>query len=610
MARGYNGRPGSSTGAYELSLAEGTVAAPAVAAAAAAASSCRLGSSYHSPSGVPISRPISVGEGRSGEVIYGNGGRDLWTFEGTEGQNVLIQLQQGPNSNLDTVLDLMDPNGRMECTNDEFGRTSNSRIETLLAETGTYTIVVRGYNWATGAYLLSLSPSADQALDISYINLGGLPEAPSNVTGVPGDGQATISWDAPLSDGGSPITGYVLSGSGMLPGRSERISEIQVAADVSSRTFTGLLSGWEYYFRIKAVNNNGPSQPAYFDLLVGGPPPDQEITEVVHETDGGVTVQWANDRGPGPWDGDWTSATERVTGPDLWTSGYTWVVTAEPGGIESPPISATSYRFSPADFTPGTAYTFTVVATNVIGTGPRSDSSASIMPGIPPGPPALVELRPGDSEITLSWTSPSVDATNTPITGYKVSTFCCSPGLPNGGSLLSEDVLAADVRTRTFTSLQNGSDHTFKVQTLSDAGLSDVYTDYYETTLEPDEIVTELQVPTQPADQKWVYIKYLPRTEDDYATVSVAAMGKLDGGKISDVRVGLGAVGPTAIRASVVEDKLRGVECSLDALRAASQEVAAIVDPTTDPRGSAEYKRDMSVVFTRRALEQVLSVTG
>ena len=140
--------------------------------------------------------------------------------------------------------------------------------------------------------------------------------------------------------------------------------------------------------------------------------------------------------------------------------------------------------------------------------------------------------------------------------------------------------------------------------------IADLYTDYYETTLEPDEIVTELQVPVHPDGVNWTYIKYLPRTEDDYATVSVAAMGRVEGGKIADVRVGLGAVGATALRATGVEDALRGAGAKLDALREASQSVADIVDPTTDPRGSAGYKRDMSVVFTRRALEQVLGVAG
>ena len=128
--------------------------------------------------------------------------------------------------------------------------------------------------------------------------------------------------------------------------------------------------------------------------------------------------------------------------------------------------------------------------------------------------------------------------------------------------------------------------------------------------LEPNEIVTELQVPTQPANAKWTYIKYLPRTEDDYATVSVAAMGTVVGGKIADVRLALGAVGSTAIRASVVEEALAGKEPTAALLREATQAVAGIVDPTDDPRGSAGYKRDMSVVFARRALEQVLGVSA
>ena len=139
--------------------------------------------------------------------------------------------------------------------------------------------------------------------------------------------------------------------------------------------------------------------------------------------------------------------------------------------------------------------------------------------------------------------------------------------------------------------------------------ISEVYADYYETTLEPDEIVTELRVPAQPSGAGWTYIKYLPRTEDDYATVSVAAIGSVEGGSIADVRVALGAVAPTAVRASVVEEALAGQAPTLDALREASQAVADIVDPTDDPRGSAWYKRDMSVVFTRRALEQVLGVS-
>ncbi len=152
-----------------------------------------------------------------------------------------------------------------------------------------------------------------------------------------------------------------------------------------------------------------------------------------------------------------------------------------------------------------------------------------------------------------------------------------------------------------------------KVKLTSPSGdrlvsISDWYTDYYETVIEPDEIVSELQVQAQPAGSSWTYIKYLPRTEDDYATVSVAALGVVENGSITDVRVGLGAVAPTALRANDVESSLTGDAPSRERLSEVSQSVLEIVDPTSDPRGSADYKRDMSAVFTRRALEQVLGL--
>jgi carbon-monoxide dehydrogenase medium subunit len=139
--------------------------------------------------------------------------------------------------------------------------------------------------------------------------------------------------------------------------------------------------------------------------------------------------------------------------------------------------------------------------------------------------------------------------------------------------------------------------------------IADWFTDYYETSINEDEIVTELLVPVQPKDLAWTYIKYLPRTEDDYATVAVAALGKAEGGKITEARVGLGAVASTALRASDLEAALVGADAKLDVLKDASQGIADIVDPTSDPRGSADYKRDMAVVFARRALEQVLGVS-
>ena len=153
------------------------------------------------------------------------------------------------------------------------------------------------------------------------------------------------------------------------------------------------------------------------------------------------------------------------------------------------------------------------------------------------------------------------------------------------------------------------------VRIVSSAGervvpMTEFCVDYYETVLAPGELVAELLVPVEPRFDKGVYLKYLPRTQDDYATVAVAALASVTNGKISDVRVGLAAVAPTPVRATAVERALHGGPVSVDAVRAAAELVAGLADPLDDVRGSAGYKRDMAVVFTRRALERVLGLRG
>ena len=74
-----------------------------------------------------------------------------------------------------------------------------------------------------------------------------------------------------------------------------------------------------------------------------------------------------------------------------------------------------------------------------------------------------------------------------------------------------------------------------------------------------------------------------------------------------EVSIVLGAAGTTPIRARAAEDVLRGQELTAAAIRAAADTVPDAVDPLDDFRGSADYKREMAGVFTRRALAQALS---
>ncbi|MBV9583218.1 MAG: xanthine dehydrogenase family protein subunit M [Chloroflexi bacterium] len=137
--------------------------------------------------------------------------------------------------------------------------------------------------------------------------------------------------------------------------------------------------------------------------------------------------------------------------------------------------------------------------------------------------------------------------------------------------------------------------------------VAELFTDYYETVIQPGELLTEVIVPVQPPSARGVYLKFLPRTEDDYATVAVAALAEMDDGTCRRVRVALGAAGPTPIPATTAEEMLAGQAPRAELIRRAAESVAEQVDPLSDFRGPADYKRDMAVVFTRRALERILN---
>jgi carbon-monoxide dehydrogenase medium subunit len=137
--------------------------------------------------------------------------------------------------------------------------------------------------------------------------------------------------------------------------------------------------------------------------------------------------------------------------------------------------------------------------------------------------------------------------------------------------------------------------------------VEELFVDYYETDVRPGEVLTAVNVPVPEADSFGAYLKFLPRTADDYATVSVAAVISLaDDNTCRDARIVLGAAGVIPIRAFAAEDALLGKQLTDEVIRAAAATVPDAVDPLDDFRGSADYKREMAGVFVRRALVQAL----
>ena len=138
--------------------------------------------------------------------------------------------------------------------------------------------------------------------------------------------------------------------------------------------------------------------------------------------------------------------------------------------------------------------------------------------------------------------------------------------------------------------------------------VAELFLDYFATDLRPGEILTSVVVPQAPPGSGAAYLKFLPRTADDYATVSVAAVVTAgEDNMCRDVRIVLGSVGVTPVHASDAEDSLRGRPLNEENIRACAAMVSDLVDPLDDYRGSAAYKREMAQVFTRRAIQQAMA---
>jgi carbon-monoxide dehydrogenase medium subunit len=133
-----------------------------------------------------------------------------------------------------------------------------------------------------------------------------------------------------------------------------------------------------------------------------------------------------------------------------------------------------------------------------------------------------------------------------------------------------------------------------------------LFVDYLTTQLQPGELLTSVQLPPLAPGTRATYLKFLPRTHDDYATVSVAVALRLDGdGRCEHIRVALGGVAGVPLRARVVEDALTGEHLTDARIAEAAGLVEGVVDPPSDARGSAAYKRRMARVWTERALRSL-----
>lgn len=188
---------------------------------------------------------------------------------------------------------------------------------------------------------------------------GPQPAPPAGVTAQPGTGQARVEWAAPVEDGGSPVTGYVITtydSANAVVG-----TPMVVAATPRSATVTGLANGTKYYFGVAATNSagTGPAWYSAYTTPAAAPGPPAAVTS--YPANKGIFVTWS-----APADNGGSAVTS-------------YVVTARgPAGDTSQAVTAQNALFSGLDNE--RAYTFSVKAANVVTTGAGTAFAASATP--------------------------------------------------------------------------------------------------------------------------------------------------------------------------------------------------------------------------------------
>ena len=130
----------------------------------------------------------------------------------------------------------------------------------------------------------------------------------------------------------------------------------------------------------------------------------------------------------------------------------------------------------------------------------------------------------------------------------------------------------------------------------------DFFEDYLQTILEPDEVLTEIQVPKL-GGAGWSYKKFNRRAQD-WAVVGVAAVVERSNGSIGSARIGLTNMGSTPLRATSAENALSGADPSSVAEATSSADEGT--SPSSDIAASDEYRRHLARVLSRRAVEEAM----
>lgn len=129
------------------------------------------------------------------------------------------------------------------------------------------------------------------------------------------------------------------------------------------------------------------------------------------------------------------------------------------------------------------------------------------------------------------------------------------------------------------------------------------------TVLEPDEIVTAIDLAIPPGESGWGFEEFA-RRHGDYALAAVAVLLERRDGRAANVRIAMTGVGETPLRLQAVERALEGTQMNAAALDGAVEVLRGVLSPSSDLHASADYRRHLAGVLAGRALRDAWARAG
>jgi flagellar hook assembly protein FlgD/PKD repeat protein len=305
---------------------------------------------------------------------------------------------------------------------------------TFIASTAAATRTVVIPHLAAGYYAVT---TLIGGVPTMYHTMYGLATAPSAPAAIAGNAAATVKWTAPASNGGSPITGYVVTPSLITATGPVAQAARSFPATPTTQVITGLTNAKKYSFAIAAKNANGtgPAATVVRPIVVGTPIPPVGVTATPALGSAKVT-----------WHASTNANGSPVTG---------WVVTPYLAGVAKPATSfpAATLSATITGLTNTKSYTFTVAAKNARGTGDISVPTPAIIVGTP-NAPTILSVTPGLKKATVKWKAPTANGTPA-ITGYVVTPYLAGVAKPA--------TTFTNVLTGVISGLTTGGSYTFTV---------------------------------------------------------------------------------------------------------------------------------------------------